>query len=497
MDIIVNATQRETRVALLENTAVAELFIERHHNHGIVGNIYKGCVTKILPGMQAAFVDIGLKKAGFLYVSDLTAGRSAPLEDVHPLALSSSVPSPAPRPRIETLVEEGQELLVQIVKEPLGTKGCRLTSAVTLPGRYLVLMPGVPQIGVSRRITAATDKERLRQLAGALLPAGMGCIVRTRSAGVSSEALQADLQFLMTLWHGVQRNAAHAVAPSLVHQELDLLLRTLRDFLTEDVERCLIDDAGTYARAQEFVRAYFPHRTAHIIPYQDARPIFDAFEVERQIEHALHPKIWLKSGGYITIEHTEALVAIDVNTGRFVGMHDPAETILMTNLEAVNEVVRQLRLRNIGGLVIIDFIDMEHAEHRHTVVQALESRLQYDRARTKVLSISDFGLVEMTRQRARASLSHVLCEPCDYCGGTGFIETAATVCAKIFREIQRLALVAPYTRKIIVNVHPGVADRLQNEERTYVSELEQNLRISLTIKADDDLRQAQFDVLPL
>ncbi|HEY7489971.1 MAG TPA: Rne/Rng family ribonuclease [Candidatus Tectomicrobia bacterium] len=506
IEIIVNASQRETRVALLENTAVAELFIERHHDYGIVGNIYKGCVTKILPGIQAAFVDIGLKKSGFLYVADLIGGHAGMPEQAQAQALEiqaashASIPLappllPTPHLRIEECVEEGQELLVQVVKEPLGTKGCRVTAAITLPGRYLVLMPSVPHIGVSRRITSVSEKERLHQLASALLPAGMGCIVRTRSTGATGEELQADGQFLTTLWHDVQQKAALASAPSLVHQELDLLLRTLRDFLTEDVERCLIDHAETYTRAQEFVRTYFPPHTTQIGLYQDTRPIFEAFDIERQIEHALRPKIWLKSGGYITIEQTEALVAIDVNTGRFVGVRNPAETILTTNLEAVDEVVRQLRLRNLGGLIIIDFIDMEDATHRDQVVQALEARLQPDRARTKVLSISDFGLVEMTRQRTRASLSHVLCEPCHCCGGRGVIETAATVCSKVFREIQRVALAAPYTRKVVVHVHPVVADWLHHEERAYVSELEQNLRISLTIQANDHLRQGQFDVL--
>jgi ribonuclease G len=507
IEIIVNATRRETRVALLENATVAELFIERHHDYGIVGNIYKGCVTKILPGIQAAFVDIGVKKAAFLYVADLSEGQPDAPEQAHaqafdlPTAAHAHTPLappllPTPRLRIEECVAEGQELLVQVVKEPLGTKGCRVTAAITLPGRYLVLMPNVSHIGVSRRITSVPEKERLHQLASALLPAGMGCIVRTRSTGATREELQADGQFLTTLWHDVQQKAALSSAPSLVHQELRLLLRTLRDYLTEDVERCLIDHPETYTRAQEFIRAYFPHRMAQIILYQDTRPIFETFDIERQIEHALRPKIWLKSGGYITIEQTEALVAIDVNTGRFVGAHNPTETILTTNLEAVDEVVRQLRLRNLGGLIIIDFIDMVDAAHRDHVVQALETRLQPDRARTKVLSISDFGLVEMTRQRTRASLSHVLCQPCHCCGGIGVIETAATVCSKVFREIQRVALAVPYTKTVVVKVHPVVADWLHHEERVYVSELEQNLRISLTIKADDHLRQGQFDVLP-
>jgi ribonuclease G len=506
LDIVINATSRETRVALLENALMTELFIERPQERGIVGNIYKGSVTKILPGIQAAFVDIGLKKAGFLYVSDSQGHPSSlqqdsvvlPLESQPTMPQEASLPSPPtpPLPRIEALLEEGQEILVQVAKEPLGTKGCRLTSQLSLPGRYLVLLPGVPHIGVSRRILAEDEKLRLRQLAQALLPANMGCIVRTLSAGATSEALQADIQFLLALWDDIQSKSAQASVPQLVHQELDLSLRTLRDLLSDDVERCLIDDTATYTRAAAFARTYFPHLAAKIEQYQGADPLFEALNIEPHIERALHSKVRLKSGGHITIDLTEALVAIDVNTGQYTGNHDPDETILKTNLEALEEVARQLRLRNLGGLIIIDFIDMENPAHQAQVMQRLEECLQHDRARTKVLHISEFGLVEMTRQRVRASLGRLLQEPCPCCGGTGLVETAATVCAKIFREIQRLTRVVPHAEAVTIHVHPTVADRLHNEEYAYVSELEERLRLRLTIKTNASLRQGQFNILP-
>jgi ribonuclease G len=503
-DIIVNATSRETRVAVLEQGVVVEVYIERPRDHGSVGNIYKGYVTSILPGIQAAFVDIGLQKAGFLYVADIQGvpGQTWPestLAFAERLPLTHAEPCLSeytPRPRIEHLLEEGQELLVQVVKEPVGTKGCRLAAAISLPGRYLVLLPEWQHIGVSRRIPSEAEKARLRELVMPLLPAGMGCIIRTLGASASLPELQADIQFLTTLWQAIQRNAMLLPAPHLVHRELDLLLRTLRDMLAEGVERCFIDTPAVYHRAMTFVHTYLPHLAAKVMHYPNPLPIFDAFDIERQLEQALQPQVRLKSGGSITIDHTEALVAIDVNTGRYVGNHDPAETILTTNLQAVDEVVRQIRLRNLGGLIIIDFIDMENPEHKAAVVQRLTERLQTDRARTKVLSISELGLVEMTRQRVRPSLNHMLCEPCAFCSGTGMIETVATVCTKIFRAIQRLIATMPATNRVTVQVHPAVADRLHSEEKIYVAELEQDLCVRLVITSDRSLRQNQFAVLP-
>lgn len=508
IDIVVNATARETRIALLEQRTVTELFIEQHSNCGLVGHIYRGRVAKILPGMQAAFVDIGLSKAGFLHVSDILVDPHTPPwgHETTPLDLEPGSDAGAPQASgpsepvyaIEDLLEAGQEILVQVAKEPLGTKGCRLTTYLTLAGRYLVLMPGVEHIGVSRRIADEAEKERLRASVKALLPEGMGCIVRTLSEGVSAQELQADVHFLTALWQHVQHQARQVGAPYLVHQEVDLVLRTLRDCLTAEVERVIIDDAQAYARAHAFLQAAeLPHLAANLVLYEDTPPLFEAFGIEREIERALQRKVWLKSGGYIVIDHTEALIAIDVNTGRFVGKSDPAATMLTTNLEAVQEIVRQLRLRNLGGLVIIDFIDMDTDEHRQLVFRALEEALRDDRARTKILQMSEFGLVEMTRKRVRASLDQVLCTPCSYCHGTGRMESAATACSKVLREIQRVMRVTPYTKKVMVNVHSTVAAMLYNEERVHVAALEQTWHITLAIQGDNDMPHGHFEVLSL
>jgi len=385
-----------------------------------------------------------------------------------------------------------------VAKEPLGTKGCRLTTYLTLAGRYLVLMPGVEHVGVSRRIPEEAEKERLRACVSALLPEGMGCIVRTLSVGATPPELHTDLHFLTALWHHVQQRAGQVSAPGLVHQDVDLVLRTLRDFLTAEVGQVIIDQPHAYERARDFVQSTaFPQLAANLVLYQDATPLFEAFGIEREIERALQRKVWLKSGGYITIDHTEALVAIDVNTGRFVGKSDPATTILTTNLEAVPEIVRQLRLRNIGGLVIMDFIDMDTDDHKQRVFQALEEALRHDRAHTRILQMSEFGLVEMTRQRVRASLDQMLCEPCSACHGTGRMASAATVCSKILRELQRVMRVTPHTKKVMVNVHPAVVSRLYNEERAHVAVLEHAFHITLTIQGDNDMPHGHFEVLSL
>ena len=508
LDILVNTTSRETRIALLEQHVVTELFIEQHTRQGMVGNIYRGRVAKILPGMQAAFVDIGLPKAGFLHVYDIRVEQhtlpwdpeTTPLDLGSRREVAEAQPSLFPEPAyaIEELLAEGQEILVQVAKEPLGTKGCRLTTYVTLAGRYLVLMPGVEQVGVSRRIAEEAEKERLRTCVRALLPDGMGCIVRTLSAGATPQELQSDLHFLTALWHLVQQRAGQVSAPGLVHQDLDLVLRTLRDFLTAEVRQVIIDAPQAYERARTFVQSMaVPQMAANLVFYHDPVPLFEAFGIEREIERALQRKVWLKSGSHITIDYTEALVAIDVNTGRFVGTRDPASTILTTNLEAVAEIVRQLRLRNLGGLVVIDFIDMDTDDHKQRVFQALEDALRHDRARTRILPMSVFGLVEMTRQRVRASLDQVLCEPCNYCHGTGRTEASATVCSKVLREIQRVMRVTPHTKKVMVNVHHSVASRLYNEERAHVAALEQAGQITLTIQGDHDMPPGHFEVLSL
>lgn len=505
IDIIVNTTVRETRIALLEQRVVTELFIERQAHDALVGNIYCGRVAKILPGMQAAFVDVGLPKAGFLHVSDILVdpytlpwGNELLALNAEPRQEAPTESAPPPAYAIETLLEEGQEILVQVAKEPLGTKGCRLTTFLSLAGRYLVLMPGVAHVGVSRRIPDEAEKERLRTCVHTLLPPGMGAIVRTLSAGVSAQELQTDVHFLSALWQHIQQRTTVGGAPCLVHREMDVVLRTLRDYLSAEVERVVIDDKTTYDQARAFLEAAaLPELAASLVLYHDPEPVFEAFHVEKGLERALQRKVWLKSGGYIVIDHTEALVAIDVNTGRFVGKSDPASTMLTTNLEAVQEVVRQLRLRNIGGLVVIDFIDMDCEEHRQEVLAALEEALRTDRARTKVLPVSEFGLVEMTRKRVRASLEQMLCEPCSHCRGTGRVEALATVCGKIVREIQHVMRVTPGTRKVMVNVHPSVAALLYNEEKAQVTALEQTWQMTLAIQGDNDIPHGQFEVLAL
>lgn len=507
IDILVNSNARETRVALLENAALVELLIERQQTQSIVGNIYKGRVSKILPGMQAAFVDIGLPKAGFLYVADIATDSppvvQQPIDtpfrenntDSRMLVLPQLVP---PTVSIRELLREGQELLVQITKEPLGTKGCRLTTYLSLAGRHMVLMPGVDHIGVSRRLTDEAEKERLLQCVTTILPAGMGCILRTLSAGASLQDLQVDLHFLLTRWRQLQYHAPSAPVPSLLYQESNVVLRTLRDLFAEHVDRCFIDHPAIYLDAQEFVRvSSTPQLATKIHLYREAVPLFDAFAIEKEIDRALHRKVWLKSGGYITIDHTEALVAIDVNTGRFVGHDDFESTILRTNLEAAHEIARQIRLRNLGGLLILDFIDMASVVHREQVSQALEVACKNDRARIKILGISEFGVVEMTRQRARTSLHDLLCEPCTACHGTGARESLATVCSKVFREIQRFLPAVRQARKIQLHVHPEIAAGLRGEERFYLEEIEQEFQLDLVVTADDELPSGQFEVLVL
>src|ERR671925_64482 len=476
-EIIIDTTAHETRVALLENSSVTELYVEREKDKGIVGNIYKGIVTKILPGMQAAFVDMGLRRAGFLYVADVEAldgGESLEkLVEDEPAEEDDKLLAEKRRPGrrlldspIEELLQEGQEILVQVSKEPIGSKGARLTSYITLPGRYLVFMPMVDHIGVSRRIVNEEERQRLKDIVREAKQPGVGFIVRTVSEGVDRHELHSDMAFLTKLWEDIQRKAAAAPAPALVHPDLNIILRTVRDLFTSEVDRLIIESGQDYETCLE-------------------------------IERALGRKIWLKSGGYIVIDQTEALVAVDVNTGRFVGKRNPEETILQTNLEAIKEIVYQLRLRNIGGIIIIDFIDMEREESREKVYNALLNALRSDRSRTRISKISELGLVEMTRKRVRESLGRVLCRPCPYCDGSGTIKSAATICYEILREIRRAAATSPKRRKILVRLHPIVADLLLEEEGGFLEALEQEFQKQIIVKGDYDLHEEQYEVMLL
>lgn len=497
-ELVINTSSHETRIALIENGTIAELYIERSRVKGIVGNIYKGRVIRVLPGMQAAFVDIGLEKAAFLYVADvfdamdeyesfmdgngkkdeLPEGEEPVIHPLHP---------------IEELLQEGQELLVQISKEPIGTKGARITSHISLPGRHLVYMPTVDHVGISRRIEDEAERERLKEIVDRIKPPGGGFIVRTVSEGKSEEDLVSDLHYLTKLWDEVVKRNDKASAPSLIHSDLDVTQKVVRDILTESMERIVVDSKPEYDRIVQFITTFMPKMKYSIDLYDEDEPIFDHFGLEVEISRALGRKVWLKSGGYIIIEQTEALTAIDVNTGRFVGKHNLEDTILKTNLEAVKEIAYQLRLRNLGGIIIIDFIDMEKEVNRDKVFNALEEAVKSDKSKTNILEISELGLVEMTRKRVRESIGRMMCEPCPYCEGRGYVKSKTTVCHEIFRELRREMLDIRGS-KIMLTVHPQVADLLYDEERRGLEELEKNFTKRITVRAKPGFHQEQFEI---
>lgn len=502
-ELVINAASHETRIALIENGTITELYIERSREKGIVGNIYKGRVIRVLPGMQAAFVDIGLEKAAFLYVADvfdaieeyeslLEAGSK---KDDEPTEEQDVNERPEFRPLhpIEELLQEGQELLVQISKEPLGTKGARITSHISLPGRHLVYMPTVDHIGISRRIEDEDERERLRDIVERLKKPGTGYIVRTVSEGKSEEDLIADMQYLTTLWEEISKRQAKAPIPSLLHSDLDVVQKVVRDIVTEQVNKIVVDSRVDYDRIVNFISTFASKMKYTIELYDEEEPIFDHYGLEVEISRALGRKVWLKSGGYIIIEQTEALSAVDVNTGRFVGKHNLEDTILKTNLEAVKEIAYQLRLRNIGGIIIIDFIDMEKEVNREKVYGALEEALKADKSKTNILKISELGLVEMTRKRVRENISRMMCEPCSYCEGRGYIKSKITVCHEIFRELRREMLDIHGT-KVTVTVNPQVADLLYDEERRGLEELEKKFKKRITVRAKPGFHQEQFEI---
>lgn len=506
-EIIVNSNPRETRVALMENNQLVEVFIEHKTHKGVVGNVYKGVVTKILPGMQVAFINIGMEKAGFLYVGDIdvqdtqdpqdmteeiktlpTEEEAEPKNQDKPFrSLSNTTP-------IQDLLREGQEILVRVAKNPLGTKGARVTSYITLPGRYLVYMPTSNQVSVSRRIEDDAEKERLKQVISEIPKPQGGYIVRTAGQGSSKSDFESDINFLDRLWTNLKSKAETSGAPRLLYEDLNLITRSIRDLFNYDVEKMVIDSKEEYERCIEFCSTYLPHLADKIELYEENIPIFDYYGIEIEINRALDRKVWLKSGGYISIDQTEALVAIDVNTGRFVGHTNPEETILKTNLEAVKEIVYQLRLRNIGGLIIVDFIDMAKEESKETIWNTLTQALKADRSRTNILKISEFGLVEMTRKRVRESLSQTLCDPCGYCEGKGHIRSATTICYEIIRSIERNATNHPLKKVITVETHHSVYDMLIEEESDYLEELETKHNIEIVITQNPKLHQEKYNI---
>jgi ribonuclease G len=502
-ELIINATDHETRVALVENGTLQELFVERPTGRDIAGNIYKGRVLRVLPGMQAAFVDIGLDQAAFIYVADVVNNyhefehlMQTPCEEEQEIADAE----PGERPptldqsfMIEELLNEGQEIMVQASKAPIGNKGARITSRISLPGRFLVLMPTTGHIGVSRRIEDENERKRLKETLASLRKENYGFIARTVSEGTNAEKLANEMDFVVSLWEEIQKKNKTAPVPSLLHKELNVTLRAVRDLFTQEVDRLVIDSKAGYREILQFLDTFMPKLKDSVQLYEDPEPIFDAYNLESEISRALKKKVWLKSGGYIVIEHTEALVAIDVNTGRFVGKHNLEETILKTNLEAVKEIAFQIRLRDIGGLIIIDFIDMEKKLNRERVFNALQEALKKDRSKTNVLPMSELGLIEMTRKRTRETLNRMLCEPCFYCEGEGTLQSKRTICYNIYREIRREAP-EMMGHSIALKVHPAVAELLLGEERGVIESLERWLNKEIITRPDPQFHLEQWEM---
>lgn len=498
--MLVESNLHETRIAVLEDERLTELFVERVRERGLVGNVYKGRVTRVLPGMQAAFVNIGLERDAFLYVSDVGPVETPEVDDDLNLdgELESGLPErdPPPPPSIQELLRQGEELVVQVTKDPLPNKGARITAHVTLPGRYLVLLPGVHHLGVSRRIDDEEERQRLLGLLESLESSVGGLIVRTVGEGVDREAFATDLTYLEGLWQRIQQRAAKVGAPTLLHRELDLALRTVRDLFSEDFELLWVDGEEIYARIVDFLDQVQPTLVGRVKLYGRDEPLFQSYRIDQEMEAALRSKVWLKSGGYLVIHPTEALVAIDVNTGRFTGTQDLEDTVVKTNLEAIREVVRQIRLRDLGGIIVLDLIDMEDEENRQLVFSALEQELAKDRTKNRVLSISEFGLVELTRKRTRPSLERMLTQPCPYCQGRGRIRSLATICLSLRRDAlnRRHELVGA---ELLLRVHPDVAEALQRDERPVLDELQELLEAPVMVQSDTTLHHEQYDLSEL
>ena len=492
-EILVNVTPRETRVAVIENGMLQELHIERGWRRGVVGNIYKGKVQRVMPGMQAAFVEVGLERAAFLHANDIV--RSSP--DAVVDGEEAALPTPPPAP-IMDLLRDGQAIVVQVVTDPIGSKGARLTTQISIPSRYLVLLPQSKVIGVSARIEDEAERHRLKQavteLAG--LHGGHGYIIRTNAEGQPVEALAEDIAYLSRVWNVVERRGRESPSCSVLYEDLSLPLRAVRDLIRKDVEKVKVDSKETHERLQAFVAKYMPVLAERIELYSGERPIFDLYGVEDEIGRALDKQVPLKSGGYLVIDQTEAMTTVDVNTGSFLGQRNLEETVFRTNLEAAQAVARQLRLRNLGGIIIIDFIDMDDPEHRRQVLRTLEKSLAKDHAKTTVYEFSPLGLVEMTRKRTVESLARQLSEPCPECSGRGSIKTTETVTYEIFREITRAVRQFEAARLLVIAT-PKVVARITDEESTAVAELEEFLGKSIRFQADDQYLQEQFDVVLL
>ncbi|MCD1124900.1 ribonuclease G [Jinshanibacter sp. LJY008] len=484
-ELLVNVTPSETRVAFIDGGILQEIHIDRESKRGIVGNIYKGRVSRVLPGMQAAFIDIGLDKAAFLHASDIMP---------HTECIADNEQKQFHVRDITELVRQGQDLVVQVVKDPLGTKGARLTTDITLPSRYLVFMPGAAHVGVSQRIDSEEERERLKQIVAEYCDEMGGFIIRTAAEGVGDEELAQDAAFLKRLWSKVIERKSRGGTKNMLYGELALTQRVLRDFVGESLDRIRVDSRLTYDSLVEFTAEFMPQMTSKLERYTGKQPIFDLYDVENEIQRALDRKVELKSGGYLIIDQTEAMTTIDINTGAFVGHRNLDETIFNTNIEATQAIARQLRLRNLGGIIIIDFIDMTSEDHRRRVLNSLEQALSKDRVKTSVNEFSALGLVEMTRKRTRESLEHVLCGECPSCRGRGRVKTVETVCYEILREIVRVHHAYDADR-FLVYASPTVGDALKSEESYSLAEVELFVGKQVKIQIEPLYNREQFDVV--
>lgn len=484
-EIIVNVDTRETRVAVIEAGKLVELHVEREER--VVGSIYKCKVANVLAGMDAAFVDIGLERNAFLYVADVLPE----MDDEFPAARKDM----GRAIKIKDVLKVGQEVLVQVVKGPRGTKGARVSTRVSLPGRYLVLMPESDHVGVSRKIESDTERDRLKRISENIRPLGFGMIVRTEAEGRGEADIRKDLEFLLRMWSQVQEKAAKISAPGLVHQELSLIYKMIRDVFSSDVSKMIVDSPVDYEKAVELVELFSPKLMSRLQLYDEPEPIFEHFAVESEIDSLLRRKVWLKSGGHLTIDNTEALTTIDVNTGKFIGSTSLSDTILKTNLDAVNEIARQLRLRDIGGIIVIDFIDMSNPKDRQKVVGALEKELHKDRTRTKISHISPLGLIEMTRKRTGETLTEIVTEPCPYCQGRGRVEDAETISLKIERDLRRLAAEVD-NEAFLVNANAEVALHLIGGNGEVIDEIERRLKRAIFVRAHEELHIEKYEIIP-
>ncbi|WP_223669409.1 ribonuclease G [Kangiella shandongensis] len=492
-EILINITPQETRASIVENGVLQEVHLERTENRGIVGNIYKGVVKRVMPGMQAAFVDIGHDKAAFLHLADIVTDKAEGSKQ----AIEGSQlldKQQAQETDITSVLHEGQKIIVQVIKDPISSKGARLTTHITIPSRYLVLMPDTEHVGVSQRIDNQDERVRLKELLEEHEELDNGFIIRTAAEGATEKELVRDALFLAKLWNGITDKSKKVKAPGLVHEDLGLELRIMRDIFEDDVERVRIDDDKALSRIRTFVQEFLPEMESRIELYQGERPIFDLYNVEEEIKKALERKVQLKSGGYLIIDQTEAMTTVDVNTGAFVGHKNLEETIFRTNLEAATALARQLRLRNLGGIIIVDFIDMKDEEHKRQVLRTLEKLLEKDHVKTQITEVSTLGLVEMTRKRSRESLERLLCEPCQQCNGRGYVKTAVTVCYEIFRELSRSARTYD-VQKFLVLASQEVVDCLLDEEANSLGDLEVEIDKPIKLQVESLYSPEQFDVV--